>query len=473
MGAQDHQNLPQEEPVETYLPEHTQQKEEIAAIEPGEVREKEVQPEKKEQVDPAWEKKEKKEGKSRKWVGKALKTVGALALVAVICAGSCFATAKIVGMYWKNQMDLLNRSVEEKISVLQEKLDDTGKINSENLAIAVEEGLTPRQVYEQNVQAVVSVMNLQKVEGKVQPVGTGTGFFISQDGYIVTNYHVIHESQSLAVITCDDQQYPARVVGVEVSNDIAVLKIEAEGMPFVKVGSSDALQVGEQVAAVGNALGQLHSTLTVGYISAKDRMVTTDGSSMTMLQTDAAINSGNSGGPLFNMRGELVGITTAKYSGFSGSGATIEGIGFAIPIDDVIQQIRDLQQFGYITGAYMGVTVMELDAGLAEAYGLPAGLRIQDVTPEMAAARAGILAGDVLTNVGGFDVSSISELSRVLRRFKAGDTTTVTVYRGGQLVRMLVAFDEKPRSTPIQNPMPSEGKFDEWYEYFKEYFGAE
>lgn len=165
----------------------------------------------------------------------------------------------------------------------------------------------------------------------------------------------------------------------------------------MSIGNSDDLEVGDQVAAIGNPLGELTSTQTVGYVSAKDRSVNTDGTIINMLQTDAAINSGNSGGPLFNMNGEVVGITTAKYSGSTSSGASIEGIGFAIPINDVMKLVDDLMEYGYITGqAYLGVTInsKDLDASTAAAYGLPVGARVESVTEGSCAQKAGLQAGD-------------------------------------------------------------------------------
>ena len=182
-------------------------------------------------------------------------------------------------------------------------------------------------------------------------VSTGSGFIVTKDGYVVTNQHVVDGKGSITVITTDGTEYPAVLVGADEANDVALLKVDALNLRPVTLGSSAELIVGDQVAAIGNPLGTLTSTLTVGYVSAKERDVTTDGFAINMLQTDAAINSGNSGGPLFNMRGEVVGITTAKYSGTSASGASIEGVGFAIPIDDVMDILPDLANYGYVNSS--------------------------------------------------------------------------------------------------------------------------
>jgi len=394
----------------------------------------------------------------------------AIVIIAGVAAGSCFVTAQLAENYWSEQLVLLNQATDNKIAVLQQQLQDA--LSSEPLPVPSPDGLNPGQVYDANMAAVVSVVNVV-TNGGSQSVNMGTGFFFSEDGYIITNHHVIEGGGELSVITYDDLTYPAKLIGFEASNDIAVLKVEGNGYPFVQIGSSDALSVGDQVVAIGNALGQLHSTMTVGYISAKDRVVTTDGTSIAMLQTDAAINSGNSGGPLFNTKGEVIGITTAKYSGYSNSGATIEGIGFAIPIDDVIRQIQDLKEYGYITGAYLGVTIREMDKATAQSYGLPLGLHVDEVVPGNAAARAGLQVGDIVLNVGGYDVASIAEMSRALRHFRAGDTTTITVFRSGKTLHLSITFDEKPQDYSQAEPtpeMPNEGNFDEWYEYFDKYF---
>jgi serine protease Do len=225
---------------------------------------------------------------------------------------------------------------------------------------------------------------------------------------------------------------------------VALLKVEATGLQAVTLGSSNALIVGDQVAAIGNPLGELTSTLTVGYISAKERDVNTEGFAINMLQTDAAINSGNSGGPLFNMKGEVIGITTAKYSGTSSSGASIEGVGFAIPIDDVIGMLSDLMNYGFITGAYLGVMVSDMDPTAANYYGLPVGAYVQEATEGYAAFKAGVMEKDIIVELGGIKVSTVNDLTRALRSFKAGDETTIVVYRSGREMTLNITLDAKP-----------------------------
>lgn len=299
--------------------------------------------------------------------------------------------------------------------------------------------------------------------------------------YILTNYHVIDGVEDLKVSFADGSSYDAVLVGGEADNDIAVLKIEADGLLPVTVGNSRNMQVGEQVVAIGNPLGELTFTLTAGYISALDREITmSGGTAINVLQTDAAINSGNSGGPLFNMYGEVVGVTTAKYSGTSGSGATIEGIGFAIPIDDVMGMIHDLIDYGYVTGAYLGVTVSNTDEESAAMFGLPLGAYVMTVEKGGSADRAGIQPKDIIINLGGHDVKGITTLTRALRSFKAGDTTTITIIRSGGEQTLEITLDEKPQAVSETAPampestegMPSQGDPNEWFEYYRRYFGG-
>jgi serine protease Do len=267
-------------------------------------------------------------------------------------------------------------------------------------------------------------------------------------------------------------------VGSDAGNDLALLKINATGLKTAKLGSSDALIVGDMVVAIGNPLGELTNSLTVGYVSAKDRTVSTEGTLMNMLQTDAAINPGNSGGPLFNMKGEVIGITTAKYSGTTSSGASIEGIGFAIPIDDVTKMISDIMTHGYVTGAYLGVSVADIDDAQASYYG--SGAYVMEVVDGYCAKKAGIQPGDLIVDVGGYRVESVAGLTRALRNFSSGDTTTITVLRKGREVVLEITLDERPNLNGTQSgdgneiPMPSEGNYDEWYEYFyRKFYGQD
>ena len=176
-----------------------------------------------------------------------------------------------------------------------------------------------------------------------------------------------------------------------------------------------------------------------------------------MVQIDAAINPGNSGGPLFNMKGEVVGITTAKYSGSTSSGASIEGIGFAIPMDDVMSIVSDLQQYGYVSGAYLGISVTSVSDDVVSSYGLPHGAKVESVTAGSCAEKAGLQQRDIITSLGSYDVASVTDLTRTLRKFKPGNTTTITVYRSGQTLDLTVTLDQKPAPTDTGTDSPVRG----------------
>lgn len=361
---------------------------------------------------------------------------------------ACGVTAFLVNRHWEKEMTLYDAVMDNKLSVMQAELErfkawlSVGQTPQDQL-------LTPGQVYANNVNAVVAITNqgiTTNIYGQIsETASSGSGFLISDNGYVVTNYHVVDGAKKLTVLTHSGQSYAARIVGYEEANDICLLKIEGENFPYVVLGDSEFLAVGDQVAAIGNPLGELTSTLTVGHVSAKDRLIYTDGVSINMLQTDVAINAGNSGGPLFNMKGQIVGITTAKYSGTSSSGASIEGISFAIPINDVSGMIEDLMQYGYITGGYMGITTSDVSSEL-QAYGVPNGAYVHSVESGSAAYLAGIRAQDVIINIGGYDIACMSDLRRVLRNFPAGKTTTITVYREGSNVNLSITMGQRPTS---------------------------
>lgn len=422
-----------------------------------------------------------KEKKPRRSVWKPV-LAGVLAVALV--AGGCLITASVVDSRWESRNNAAMDELNQKISQLEEQIDGSNSQSSGGAAVGTPtvsgSQMTPGQVYEQNVNAVVTVSSTvtTRMYGQTsQGTSTGSGFLISSDGYVVTNNHVIDGASSITVTTSTGDEYDAVVQGKDATNDVAVLKIEGEDLPYVTLGSSDSLNIGDMVVAIGNPLGTLSATQTVGYVSGKNREVTTDNSVINMIQTDAVINPGNSGGPLFNMYGEVVGITTAKYSGTTSSGASIEGIGFAIPIDDVMGIIDDLRDLGYVTGAYLGITVMDTDKESVNMYGLPTGALVMEVVDGGSADRAGVQSKDIITGLGDYTISSMNELTRTLRKFEAGDTTTITVVRGGQEMTLSITLDERPKdlnddSDDQSEPsMPDEGDYNEWYDYFRRFFG--
>ena len=385
--------------------------------------------------------KPKKQKKARKsfW-----KTAVCAVLILALVGGACGVTGYMVNSSWEKRAQQMENDFQDKLNALEKKI---GSINTgvsvSGSPLASAEGLTPAQVYAKNVNSVVMIHNKITTMGQTG-TSTGSGFILSEDGYVVTNHHVVEGEGKLSVTLADGQSFAATLIGSDDTNDVALLKVEATGLQAVTLGSSSDLIVGDQVVAIGNPLGELTSTLTVGYVSAKERDVNTDGFAINMLQTDAAINSGNSGGPLFNMKGEVVGITTAKYSGTSSSGATIEGVGFAIPIDDVSGLLSDLANYGFITGAYLGVMVSDMDPTAASYYGLPTGAYVQEATEGYAAAKAGVQEKDIIVELGGIKISTVNDLTRALRNFKAGDQTSITVFRSGREVKLNITLDPKP-----------------------------
>ena len=286
---------------------------------------------------------------------------------------------------------------------------------------------------------------------------SGSGFIISEDGYILTNYHVIKDAyqsrQQVTVMTHDGTEYNAEVVGFESDNDIAVLKIDAEGLNPAVLGDSDSLLVGDTVYAVGNPLGELEFSMTTGHVSAKDRTITTENNAdaISMFQVDAAVNSGNSGGPIYNDQGQVVGVVTAKYSSTG-----VEGIGFAIPVNDARAIASDLITKGYVTGkAWLGVSVnTNYNEMYAQYYGTPIGAFVKDVTPGSCAERAGLEAGDIITKFDGEAITSYDDLRTAIKRHSAGDTVELEIYRADESRVVSVTLDEAtPEQSTQQNPL--------------------
>ena len=314
--------------------------------------------------------------------------------------------------------------------------------------------LSAAEVYASNVNSTVGITTqvTTNVWGQqVASAASGSGFVITQDGYIITNYHVVEDATSINVTFCNGDSFPATLVGSEAENDIAVLKIDATGLTPVRLGSSTDLVVGEEVVAIGNPLGELTFTMTGGMVSALDRTITmSDGTALNVLQTDAAINSGNSGGPLFNMYGQVIGITNAKYSNNGSSAASIEGISFAIPIDDVKAMVYDIMEHGYVTGKpYVGVTLATANANNAAQFGRAGGAYVQSVVKGAAADKAGLQQGDIITAVDGETIEGHADFIEIKNHHRAGDTVTLTVDRAGRNITLQLTFDEQKPSDQV------------------------
>ena len=309
--------------------------------------------------------------------------------------------------------------------------------------------LTPEEIYAANLGAAVGVNGDVTTNAwgyTVRNAVSGSGFVISSNAtssYIVTNYHVINNVQDIKVFFANGDSYDATLVGGEEDNDIAVLRIEVGNLQTVTLGDSDALNVGENVYAIGNPLGELTFTFTGGYVSAKDRSVTmSDGTVMNMLQTDTAINSGNSGGPLFNEYGEVIGIVSAKLSSSSSSEASVEGLGFAIPINDVRDMVVSIMEHGYVTGKPNVGVLLDDVSQEAQRYGVPAGAETMAILEGSGADNGGLQVGDIITAVDDTQVDSVSALQDAVDGYQAGDSVSFTVYRDGSETTVTVTLDE-------------------------------
>lgn len=330
--------------------------------------------------------------------------------------------------------------------------------------------LTAQEVYGINVDAVCGIATEVTTNVFGQTASTavvGSGFVLTKDGYVVTNNHVVEGTDNVSVKLHDGSTYPAEVVGGDSLSDVALLKIEAEGLSHVAVGDSDAIAVGEGCIAIGNPLGELTFTMTGGYVSALPREINISGKPISMFQTDAAINAGNSGGPLFDMAGNVIGITSAKISGITGSGASIEGVGFAIPINEALRVVYDLQEYGYVRGrAFLGVTVKELDAATADTYGLPVGPIVQSVVADSCADKAGIAVKDIILAFNERNVKTYTQLMSALNKCSAGDEVTLRIYRAGAELDVTLTLDERPEEQTVRKAAQGDVDNTEEYSYY-------
>ncbi|MCX7923713.1 MAG: trypsin-like peptidase domain-containing protein [Clostridia bacterium] len=282
-----------------------------------------------------------------------------------------------------------------------------------------------------------------------QSKAEGSGVIISEDGYIMTNYHVVEyadpknrmsKSTTLEVFLPDKRQAKAKFIGGDSKNDLAVIKIDLPDLPIAELGDSTQLEVGETAVAIGNPLGMdFAGSVTAGVISALNRKVTADDKTLNLIQTDAAINPGNSGGALVNSQGQVIGINTIKIS-VTG----VEGLGFAIPINDAKPIVDQLILFGYVKGRpFIGISGKEITEVLAYQYDLPQGIYITDVTAASGAAKAGIKRGDILVGLAGKEVKVMKDLDEIKKNYKAGDTVDTIIYRDGQELTLKLTFSEE------------------------------
>ncbi len=322
--------------------------------------------------------------------------------------------------------------------------------------------MTDAEVYAANVNSVVSI-NVTGTSGTnffgqpVQTASAGSGFVLTRDGYIVTNYHVVKNADTVKVTMYNGDEYEAKYIGGDEDYDIAVIKVEAADLQPVTLGSSDQLNVGDHVLAIGNPLGELTFSMSEGIASSVNRAINVDGTPFNMIQVTASINPGNSGGPLLNSYGEVVGIVSAKYSSYSNE--SVEGLGFAIPINDVIAMIQDIMTNGYVSNkAYLGATIGTMTQSMAQQYryDISEGAFVYSVEENGPAAQAGLQLGDVITKIDDTKITSLEDLTAAKKSYSTGDTSTLTVYRGGQTTTVELTWGAVPADQQAEDETQQE-----------------
>ncbi len=318
------------------------------------------------------------------------------------------------------------------------KLNIVSSQESSDTTFSDEEGaLCLQDIYSTVIDSVVSISSMTS-----SGTSSGTGIIMSSDGYVITNHHVITGALVISVLTNDNQEYEAALVGSDEMSDLAVLKIDARGLKAAEFGDSSKLRVGDSVVAIGDPLGvQLRGTMTNGIISAINRDLTVGDRTMTLIQTNAALNNGNSGGPLINCYGQVIGINTVKMSSYYTATASVEGLGFAIPISVAKPIIDELIENGYVAGRpAIGISGDSLPSYYRTYYRLPDGVYVTSVNEGSDAKAKGIREGDIVTAINGERISSIDELNTVKNQYAAGDEVTLTVYRSGTYYEVTVTL---------------------------------
>ncbi len=327
------------------------------------------------------------------------------------------------------------------------------------------------------VEIVTESSSYSSFYGQYLMQSAGSGVIISEDGYIITNHHVIEDATNVEITLTDGSSYDAEIVGSDETFDIALLKIDATGLTAATFGDSTNLSLGETAIVIGNPLGQLGGTVTTGIVSSLNRVLSIENKEMELIQTDAAINPGNSGGGMFDIEGNLVGIVVAKSTSTS-TGTAVEGIGYAIPINNVKSILGDLKSKGYVSGrAALGISVLDVltDSSKARYNVDKTGVYIYEINSGSAADKAGLKVGDCIEKVGNYEVSKTSDVSSALLKYRAGDKIDIVVYRDGEDVTVSVTLDEVKSESETSNSNnfkynesdDSRGyDYDDWYDYF-------
>lgn len=359
--------------------------------------------------------------------GSMMTKFGLIGLCTVILSGTAGYFAGQVGA--ENKMDSSMAAISQNGTLAsQEELERYVTQGGSVVALDVSDIVATLR------PSVVEIMtesysNGNSIFGQYVSQGAGSGVILSEDGYIVTNNHVVEGASYIQVKTWDGQEYEAKICGTDSQTDIAVIKVEGDGLAAAKIGNSDDIEVGEVAIAIGNPLGSLGGTVTTGIISAVGREITIENETMTLLQTDAAINPGNSGGGLFNIEGQLIGVVNAKQSNTG-----IEGLGFAIPISDVTSVIEDLVQSGRVTSRpVLNVSLQQISNAYYGFGNSPEpGLYIAQIVEGGTADRAGLQVGDQIIAFDGQNVTTAAEVKKLLRQHHIGDTVSMTIVRDGQ-----------------------------------------
>ena len=318
------------------------------------------------------------------------------------------------------------------------KLNIVSAPQSSDTTFSDEEGaLCLQDIYSRVIDSVVSISSMTS-----SGTSSGTGIIMSPDGYVNTNHHVISGALVISVLTNDNREFEAALVGSDEMSDLAVLKIDARGLQAAEFGDSSKLRVGDSVVAIGDPLGvQLRGTMTNGIISAINRDLTVGDRTMTLIQTNAALNNGNSGGPLINCYGQVIGINTVKMSSYYTASATVEGLGFAIPISVAKPIIDELIENGYVAGRpAIGISGDSLPSYYRTYYRLPDGVYVTSVNDGSDAKAKGIREGDIVTAINGEVISSIDDLNTIKNQYAAGDEVTLTIYRSGAYYEVTVTL---------------------------------
>ena len=403
--------------------------------------------------------------------------VTALVLACAVAGGLAgWGGAAIAGSGSNSGKTTIQQSDRQTVTVQVKKVDGQTKMD-------------PATVYASVVNSAVSI-NCSATSTNIfgqqtQTASSGSGFIITEDGYVVTNYHVVSGASSVQVTLYNGDTYDATVIGGDSDYDVAVLKINASGLQPVTLGESADVNVGDTVLAIGNPLGELTFSMSQGIVSSCDRAINVDGTPFNMIQVDCSINPGNSGGPLVNLYGEVVGIVSAKYSSYSST--TVEGLGFAIPISDVRSIITDIMENGAVTDkAYMAITAGTMNEQMAAQFNINVteGVFVYSVVEGGAGEKAGLRLGDVITKMGDKTLTSRQDLSAAMKGYRAGDTVTLTVYRGGQYIEVELTFDAQPQTTGSEDNTQSggnsggnggsgqmPGNWDNWQDFYNYFFG--